>query len=80
MRLFEGRGVAAVEAGRLVLDDGIAEPFDEALWCTQAAAPAWLRDTGLPLGDACRFPTRHVSQHLPLICLSQDPSWCTVLK
>ncbi|KAK9902254.1 hypothetical protein WJX75_009733 [Coccomyxa subellipsoidea] len=52
VRLFEGRGVAAVEAGRLVLDDGIAEPFDEALWCTQAAAPAWLRDTGLPLDSA----------------------------
>ncbi len=51
MRLFEGRGVAAVEAGQLVLDDGSKETFDEALWCTQAAAPTWLADTGLPLGE-----------------------------
>jgi hypothetical protein len=24
--------------------------FDECLWCTQAAAPAWLKETGLPTG------------------------------
>ena len=60
MRLFEGRGVAAVEAGRLVLDDGSVETFDEALWCTQAAAPAWLRDTGLPLGVALTLSSRQL--------------------
>lgn len=53
MQLFEGRGVAAVESRKLILVDGSVEPFDEVLWCTQAAAPAWLSDTGLPLGQAC---------------------------
>ncbi|CAL8466157.1 g5693 [Coccomyxa elongata] len=52
VQLFEGKGVAAVEAGRLILDDGRVEAFDEALWCTQAAAPAWLAETGLPLDKA----------------------------
>ncbi len=50
IELSEGRGVTAVEAGRLTLDDGSAHAFDEALWCTQASAPAWLKGTGLPLG------------------------------
>lgn len=55
MELFEGRGVTAVEAGKLTLDDGSSEAFDEALWCTQASAPGWLKGTGLPLG-LCFFP------------------------
>ena len=51
MKLFEGRGVTAVEQGRLLLDgDAPPEAFDECLWCTQACAPAWLAETGLPLG------------------------------
>lgn len=40
-----------MEAGKLILDDGRVEAFDEALWCTQAAAPAWLAGTGLPLSE-----------------------------
>lgn len=40
-----------MEAGKLILDDGRVEAFDEALWCTQAASPAWLAETGLPLGE-----------------------------
>ncbi len=32
---------------RLALDDGAALEVDEAVWATQAAAPAWLRATGL---------------------------------
>ncbi len=51
VQLIENRGVVAVEAGKLILDDGRVEAFDEALWCTQAAAPAWLAGTGLPLGE-----------------------------
>lgn len=35
-------------------EEGAAEEvlsFDECLWCTQAAAAAWIRDTGLPTGE-----------------------------
>ncbi len=52
MELHEGTAVAAVRAGALELAGGAARAFDECLWCTQAAAPAWLRSTGLPLGAA----------------------------
>ncbi len=54
--LFEGRSVTGVEEGRLLLDGRAgAEPFDECLWCTQAAPPAWLAATGLPLGARMRL-------------------------
>ena len=46
----EGAAVAAVQPGSLELADGGCRAFDECLWCTQAAAPAWLQKTGLPLG------------------------------
>ena len=52
MELHERTAVAAVRAGALELASGAVRAFDECLWCTQAAAPAWLRDTGLPLGAA----------------------------
>jgi predicted metal-binding transcription factor (methanogenesis marker protein 9) len=39
----------------LTLEGGDIEAFDEALWCTQAAAPSWLKDTGLPLGASFMF-------------------------
>lgn len=50
VEVHEGVAVAAVRKGRLELAGGAARDFDECLWCTQAAAPAWLRKTGLPLG------------------------------
>ena len=50
MEVHEGAAVAAVEPSSLELAGGGSRAFDECLWCTQAAAPAWLRKTGLPLG------------------------------
>ena len=50
MEVHEGAAVAAVQPGSLELAGGGCCAFDECLWCTQAAAPAWLRKTGLPLG------------------------------
>ena len=54
IRVVDNNPVARVEAGRLILGDGAAMPFDEALWVTEAAAAPWLAETGLPL-DACGF-------------------------
>jgi selenide,water dikinase len=56
-RIFAGRGIAlaagvavvGVEPGILVCADGRRIAFDAALWVTEAAAPAWLAATGLPL-------------------------------
>jgi len=44
-----GTPVVEVEASRLVLADGMAVAFDEALWVTEAAAAPWLAETGLAL-------------------------------
>lgn len=52
--LHEHSPVLEVQEGRLQTADGGWHAFDEALWCTQAAAAAWLRDTGLPV-DASGF-------------------------
>jgi selenide, water dikinase len=49
IRLVAGNPVVRVERGRLVLADGAAIGFDEALWVTEAAAAPWLAETGLPL-------------------------------
>jgi len=49
--LHEHSPVLEVQEGRLQTADGGWHAFDEALWCTQAAAAAWLRDTGLPVGE-----------------------------
>ena len=46
----EGVGIREVQPGVLVLEDGTQQPFDECLWCTQAAAPPWLPTTGLQTG------------------------------
>jgi hypothetical protein len=56
VQLHEGAAVQRVEAGLIVTDDGAKHPFDEALWCTQAAAAGWLKATGLPTGGllVCR--------------------------
>jgi selenide,water dikinase len=53
--LHEGSPVAEVQAGQLRTGDGAWHSFDEALWCTQAAAAGWLRDTGLPVGTFTRL-------------------------
>lgn len=54
-RILAGRGIAVVagnpvtrvEEGRLVLADGMAVGFDEALWVTEATAAPWLAETRL---------------------------------
>ncbi|HTZ36830.1 MAG TPA: selenide, water dikinase SelD [Stellaceae bacterium] len=67
-RILAARGVAVmvenpvvrVAPGRLILGDGGAIDFDEALWVTEGAAAPWLGETGLALDprgfvatDAC---------------------------
>jgi selenide,water dikinase len=49
IRAIAENPVARVEPGRLILHDGDAIDFDEALWVTEAAGAAWLAETGLPL-------------------------------
>jgi NADH dehydrogenase FAD-containing subunit len=51
VQLQEGTAVQRVEAGLIVTEDGAKHAFDEALWCTQAAAAGWLKATGLPTGS-----------------------------
>lgn len=43
---MQGSGVLRVDAGQVVLEDGSTHAFDECLWCTQASAASWLRETG----------------------------------
>ena len=51
MDVIENTGVAEVKEGWLSLKDERKVEFDECLWCTEAAAAPWLRDTpGLPTG------------------------------
>jgi hypothetical protein len=50
--LHEHCKVAEVGAGRLRTDDSTWHNFEDALWCTQAAAAGWLKDTGLPVGTS----------------------------
>ncbi|WP_165982507.1 selenide, water dikinase SelD [Dankookia rubra] len=47
--LAEGGAVTQAGPGRVVLADGRELDCDLALWATGAAAPAWLRETGLAL-------------------------------
>ncbi len=54
VRVTTGRGVTAVHADGVVLDDGTRVASDATLWVVDAGAPAWLRDTGLAL-DARGF-------------------------
>lgn len=51
IELHEGVRIVAVEDRQLLLDSQQPEAYDECLWCTQAAAPAWLRGTDLTLGE-----------------------------
>ena len=51
MEVTEQTGVSEVKPGLLRLKDGQDVAFDECLWCTEAAAAPWLRQTpGLPTG------------------------------
>ena len=50
--LHTGHQVTAVESESVVCADGTALPCDAAILVTNAAAPAWLRDTGLALDDS----------------------------
>ena len=43
--------VTEVQGNELVCSNGTRVPFDECVWCTQAGAARWLRDTGLELDD-----------------------------
>lgn len=52
--LREDSAVVAVDAGSVRYADGGIEPADAVLVATDAAAPAWLRETGLAL-DAAGF-------------------------
>jgi selenide,water dikinase len=52
--LIPGAPVAEAQPDALLLADGRRIPCDLALWTTGAAAPAWLRETGLAL-DAQGF-------------------------
>jgi len=46
-----GRGVDAVRADGVVLDDGTHVASDTTLWVVDAGAPTWLRDAGLALDE-----------------------------
>lgn len=48
--------------------------FDECLWCTQAAAAGWIKDTGLPTGKA----RHHTSESKISVALWMVwfTSWC----
>ena len=60
----EGVGIKQVQEGRLVLEDGTEQSFDECLWCTQASAPSWLTTAGLQTGAEPPPPSAHTpSQH-----------------
>lgn len=52
MKLHEDADVTAVHQGRLQLGHRESAAFDECLWATQAAAPNWLAQTGLQLGES----------------------------
>lgn len=69
--LHEDFQVTEVQAGRLQTADGEWHCFDEALWCTQAAAAGWLSDTGLPVG-ACQGWAARVPAGLCCWCSSNS--------
>ena len=52
IRLYTGRRVVAVAADHLSCAPDETIPFDAAVLVTHAAAPAWLRETGLALDPA----------------------------
>ena len=49
--VFTGTEIVEARPGSLLCADGATLPFDEAVWVTGAAAPPWLRDSGLALDE-----------------------------
>jgi selenide,water dikinase len=45
--VIENTRIARVEANRLLTESGESIAYTEVVWCTAAAAPAWLREAGL---------------------------------
>ncbi len=64
IRLYTGRRVVAVEASQLRCEPDETIPFDAAVLVTHAAAPGWLRDTGLALDPAGFIRVRDTLQSL----------------
>ncbi len=62
VRLLLGRGVARVEAARLLIDDGSQLETDLVIWATSAAAPPLLGSLGLPTDDQGFLLTRSTLQ------------------
>jgi selenide,water dikinase len=54
IQLHLGRKAVEVEPGLVRCDDGSSVAFDTLLWATEAAAPSWLRESGLAT-DAAGF-------------------------
>src|SRR5690606_8547195 len=52
VELLEGRKVAALAEGQILLADGQVVPADAILLATDAAAPDWFKQTGLALDEA----------------------------
>jgi selenide,water dikinase len=49
IKVITGAGVTRVEAGMVCLASGASIALDEILWTTEAAPPAWLRESGIAL-------------------------------
>lgn len=47
VHVYTGYRVTEVKDGELLCNNRASIPFDRAIWVTQAAAPAWLREAGL---------------------------------
>jgi hypothetical protein len=80
VQLHEGSAVQRVEAGLIVTEDGAKHAFDEALWCTQAAAAGWLKATGLPTGaqtprGAINFRMKPRARALQNLYITDHPHW-----
>lgn len=57
LHIMEHAEVTGVSAGTLHVAAGEQVPFDECLWCTQAAPARWLHDSHLPQGaQPCLSP------------------------
>ncbi|GMH45546.1 hypothetical protein BSKO_13503 [Bryopsis sp. KO-2023] len=47
VEICEGKQVLGAEEGKLRMEGGEFLEFDECLWCTQASAAPWVKETGL---------------------------------
>lgn len=50
VKVAEGKNIIGVDVGKLTVEGEEAIEFDECLWCTQASASSWIKDTGLETG------------------------------